>query len=128
MDDKRDWILRVLGYAIPESAGDVTGAIRSWQVQRDEVVVQLRKLGRAIRAVKDPEADAAIVLIEAIVKNLTPRPETSAQVTELQRYLTTDQIIDEAELPNGFGLTVAIRAPLLPPLRALGAALAGRPQ
>src|SRR5215467_5309177 len=114
MDEKREWMMRVLGYASPERVGGVTGAIRGWQARRDEVVVQLRKLGRAIRAVEDPEADAAIVLIEAIVKNLTPGPETAAQVSELQRYLTTDPIIDEAESLNGFGLTITIRAPLLP--------------
>ena len=38
---------------------------------------------------------------------------SQAQVAELQKYLQTDSIITDAESPNGFGIKISLRKPLL---------------
>ena len=119
---KNEWTARVLGVAFGnDSSGG--GALAAWQRARADAVAQLRKLGRAIEAVDDPEATPAIILIEAIVKNLTPAPANRRAVAELNRYLSTDDIIAEAEMPNGFGRKVVLREPLLRALVPLASEL-----
>jgi hypothetical protein len=76
----------------------------------------LHALGSAIAASKDPEARDAIILIKAIGANLTESPTTLNSINELERYLVTDDIIDDAEEENGFGIDVRIRETLLPVL------------
>lgn len=98
-------------------------ALADWQARRTPVVESLKRLENAIRAMRDPEGDAAIVLVRAIQANLSPAPATLQAVAELERYLDTDDIIAEAEAPNGFGIPIRIRAPLRPALAALRAAL-----
>ena len=122
---KRAWVLRVLGIdPAGATAGGVGAALDQWTRSRAEVIAQLRQLEQAIRAMKDPLADEAIILVKAISANLTAAPDSKQSVAELRRYITTDSIIDDAELENGFGITVRIRAPLMPALAALDAALA----
>lgn len=98
--------------------------LKDWQAVRTTVVEQLRKLGAAIVAAKDPEAKDAIILLQAVVKNLTPQPDTPQKVAELERYLQTDDVIAEAEAPNPFGVAIEIRTPLLAALQKLKAAFA----
>jgi len=99
-------------------------ALSAWQAQRAGVVASLKQLETSIRAMRDPEGDAAIILVKAIQANLTEAPTTPQAVDELDRYLRTDDIIAEAEEPNGFGISIRIREPLLPALAALKSALA----
>jgi hypothetical protein len=40
-------------------------------------------------------------------------PATPQQMAELEQYLKTDSVITDAEAPNGFGIKIDIRAPLL---------------
>ena len=119
---KNEWMGRVLGVAFGADSGG-GAALAAWQHARADAVAQLRKLGRAIEAVNDPEASSAIILIEAIVKNLTSKPADRRAVAELNRYLSTDDIITEAERPNGFGMKVALREPLLRALVPLASEL-----
>ena len=85
-----------------------------WQTARAAVQAQLKTLCDAIKAMKDPEADPAIILnVRAIHANIVEQLDSQKQVGELERYLQTDSIITEAEAPNGFGLSIAIRNPLL---------------
>jgi hypothetical protein len=100
-----------------------TSALEQWKTARGEVVKQLHALGKAIAATDDPEAKDAIILIKAIAANLTEKPETLNQVKELERYLVTDDIIDDAEEENGFGIEVRIRETLMPVLEKLKAEL-----
>ena len=73
---------------------------------------------------KHPRGDAAVVLLRSIQMNLTAKPRSQRDVSELERYLHGDDIITDAERPNGFGLTVQLRAPLLKALAALKPSLA----
>lgn len=104
-------------------AGGLDTALEQWTNARGKVINDLKALEKAIRDMKDPEGDEAIILVKAIQANLTSRPETAKAVQELERYISTDEIITEAEEPNGFGLKIAIRGPLLPALAALRSAL-----
>ncbi|HZR16131.1 MAG TPA: hypothetical protein VFE51_02285 [Verrucomicrobiae bacterium] len=104
-------------------AAGLDAALEQWTTARGKVINDLKALEKAIRDMKDPEGDEAIILVKAIQANLTSRPETAKAVKELERYIATDEIITEAEEPNGFGLKIAIRGPLLPALAALRSAL-----
>jgi hypothetical protein len=73
----------------------------------------------AIHRMADPEGDAAIILVRSIAANLTEKPTTASQIQELQHYLETDEVIEDAEAPNGFGIQVRIRQPLLASLAGL---------
>jgi hypothetical protein len=90
-----------------------------WQAERGTALASLKKLEGAFRAMKEPEVDRAIILLRAIQANLTAAPTTPAQVRELEAYLNTDRIIQEAEMPNGFGFKVELRKPLLAALAGL---------
>ena len=94
-------------------------ALADWQAARATAMTSLRALEAAVRGMDVPERDRAVILLRAIQANLTEAPTTPRQVAELQRYIETDDIIAEAEDPNGFGITVALRQPLLAALAAL---------
>ena len=120
---KVEWVTRVLGYRFPSVAavqpGGSAGAMTGWQAARSTALASLKALEGAFRAMKQPQTDRAILLLRAIQANLTAEPATPAQVEELERYLSTDRIIEEAEMPNGFGFKVELRVPLLAALAAL---------
>ena len=120
------WVTRVLGVSAGGAGGGgiLSSVLDGWSRSRTAVVAQLKQLESAIRAMKDPLSDEAVILIRAIAANLTAIPDSKQRVAELRRYLDTDRIIDDAELENGFGITIRIRAPLLPALDALDKALA----
>jgi hypothetical protein len=59
------------------------------------------------------------VLLRAIRANLTAQPDTLNKVSELVRYISTDEIVATAERANVFGLTVRLRIPLLQALVGL---------
>lgn len=115
-----EWVRKVLGVSVPvrepgqPTAGD---GLAAWKAARSTAIGQLKQLEAAIAAMRHPRGTSAIVLVKAIQMNLTAAPDTRRSVDELRRYLETDDIIQEAERPNGFGLKVELRGPLL---RALG--------
>lgn len=98
---------------------DKSGAMAAWQSARNQAIAALKQLEAKIRAMADPEGDAAIMLVKAIQANLTANPATLQQAAELERYLKTDSVITDAEAPNGFGVTINIRKPLLEALGKL---------
>jgi len=111
------WVTRVLGVAVSSGgAGAGSGEVRGldvWQAARTKAIATLGALEAAFRKMDEPEVDDAIILLRAIRANLTEAPVTWRQVDELRRYLTDDDIIDDAEEPNGFGIIVVLREPLL---------------
>jgi len=111
------WVTRVLGVPLSGGgAGAGSGQIRGldvWQAARTKAIGTLSALEAAFRKMDEPEVDDAIILLRAIRANLTEAPVTWRQVDELRRYLSDDEIIDDAEEPNGFGIIVSLREPLL---------------
>jgi hypothetical protein len=91
----------------------------AWQKARSGALGQLKALQTHIGKMQHPRGNAALILLKSIQANLSARPDSAAQVAELRRYLETDDIIREAERPNGFGLTVELRQPLLAALAVL---------
>jgi hypothetical protein len=102
-----------------------------WRAARSAAVAALTNLEGAVRKSSHPDRDGAIIMLRAIRANLPETPDTPQKVGELERYLTTDDIVDAAETPNVFGVNLALRAPLLEALAAvraqLNAELGGRP-
>ena len=133
LDRKSDWVTRVLGFSFSAGPGAAESppmetdpsdtaapnGMAVWKAARAKAISALQALESAIRDMKDPESDAAIILLRAIRANLTVEPATSRQVDELERYIMTDDIIEEAQDPNGFGFEVELRAPLLAALEGL---------
>jgi hypothetical protein len=101
------------------SGGDRSAALAAWQAARNQVMGGLKQLENKIRAMNDPEGDPAIILLRAIQANLPANPSTLQQAAELERYLNADSIITDAESPNGFGIKIEIRKPLLAALGKL---------
>jgi hypothetical protein len=123
-DPREAWLERVLGVRLVRGDPRLEDALGEWRSRRVAVIAQLTALGQAIRAAEDPEANAALILIGGIRANITERPDTARKVKELEDYLIAESLIDDAETPNGFGVTVTIRDPLLPALRKVKDALA----
>jgi hypothetical protein len=129
MDAQAEWIERVLGFRIEETQAGSAGesspvkGIAAWTQARAEAVRALTEVESAIRAMQDPDGDEAIIELRSIRANLTVAPATLQQVAELENYLQNDAVIDDAEIPNGFGITVSLRAPLLAALASLKAEL-----
>lgn len=118
-DLKKDW-LRQIG-ALVAVAVDASTVVPDpgWAAARAKAAGQLRRLASAIAATQEPAGEPLIVMLRAILKNLTVAPRRRAEVVELERYLREDDIIADAESPNPFGVHVALRAPLLRALQAL---------
>jgi len=125
---KRAWVQRVLGVGSgdgsPSPDAPVVGLV-AWKAARSAAIGQLKRLEGAIAAMKHPRGTQAIILVKAIQANLTASPDSARSVGELKRYLQTDDIIAEAEQPNGFGIKVELRKPLLDALSTLERQLAG---
>ncbi|MCI0683078.1 MAG: hypothetical protein L0Y71_13335 [Gemmataceae bacterium] len=102
-----------------QAPGGLDAALVGWQTARQTAIASLKQLLKAIVQEKDPEANAAIIQVDAILKNLTAEPRTPQQVAALEEYLGTDDVVAEVELPNPFGVTVAVRGPLLAALTPL---------
>ncbi len=99
--------------------GSEQAALEGWQTARAAAIAQLQALGTAMKGFQHPKSTEAIILVKAIQANLTAKPDTPQKVTELEKYLTTDRIITDAEGKNGFGITVSLRKPLLDALGKL---------
>lgn len=126
---KDAWVHKVLGLDVGAAAPDAQeqqpgSGLEGWMQARGEVIQVLRQLEAAIRAMGDPLGNQAIVLVKSISANLTAAPSDRRQVDELRRYLQSDSVIDDAETPNGFGIEVRIRQPLLGALAAMEQGLA----
>ena len=121
-DPRSEWLERVLGWRPPMSSSGTDGAgaaMAGWTAARATALASLKALEGAYRGMKHPLSDRGIVLLRAIQANLTAEPASLAQLRELEAYLTGDRNITEAEMPNGFGFKVELRAPLLAALGKL---------
>jgi hypothetical protein len=117
---KRGWVERVLRVRLSPVVTPSDGAaMKRWQDERNAAVSRLRLLANEIVKAEDPEARQAVILLQAIIKNLTPAPPTLQSVVELESYVTDDNIFDDVEQPNPFGVELKLRATLLPAITAL---------
>ena len=74
-------------------------AMQQWKAQRAVAITSLKSMASKIAAAKHPSSGKAIVEIQSVVKNLTAEPASGQQVVELERWLTTDQVVaDVCEL------------------------------
>jgi hypothetical protein len=105
-------VTKVLGVTIQQGATAILG-LAEWQQARTTAIGTLNRLADAVSKLDIPEAPNAVILLRAIRANLTESPTSTRQIGELRRYLTTDEIITDAEDPNGFGIEVRLREPLL---------------
>jgi hypothetical protein len=95
-------------------------AIQLWKTRRAAAVASLKAVAGKIAAAKHASSAHAIIEIQAVLSNLSAEPATLQQVTELQHYLGSDDVVnDVCELAED------IRTPLLDALGRLHTALAG---
>lgn len=104
-------------------ADDRAALLAAWTTARGAAVAQLQAIAQAIGKSKDPEAVQAIIQVKAMMANLTPKPSDRNAVAELQRYLATDELVEDIETPNPWGIKVELRKPLLAALSKLAGAL-----
>jgi hypothetical protein len=104
-----------------EPAAPGTNKMAVWTAAREAAVKDLRAIAAKVAATKDPDAAGVIIELQSIISNLTASPTSPQQVAELERYLTTDDVITVAEaVPKQFG-TLKLREPLLKAVAALKA-------
>jgi hypothetical protein len=94
-------------------------AMAIWKTQRTAAVSSLKAVAGKIAAAKHASSAHAVVEIQVVLNKLSVDQPTPPQVTELQRYLGADDIVnDVCELADD------IRTPLLDALGQLQTALA----
>ena len=108
-------IEKLLG-AAPPQLGE---AMANWTHQRTAVLTTLKGVATKIAGARHESSAKAIIEIQGVVKNLTAQPATLQQVTELQHYIGSDDIVDDV-----CSLAEDIRTPLLGALGQLRAAMA----
>ena len=128
------WVLSAFGIDMRQAAPAAKGAdgasgaaktsgngaaMAGWKAARAKAVTSLNALAAAVGKLDYVDAPEAVILLRSIASNLTAEPSTPQQVAELRRYLETDDVIEEAEEPNGFGMQIVLREPLLAALAGL---------
>ena len=107
------------GTAEDRAPAGLEAARAAWRTGRAEAVGQLTKVRDAIKAIKYEDSPKAVILLESIMKNLTPEPADLQAVEELRRYLATDEVIDRAHALTAFGVIINFRERLLAVLATL---------
>jgi hypothetical protein len=113
------WIKRFLNIDVPTGGATAPTGMAAWKAARGKAVASLHAVAAEVRKLDFERAPEAFILLRAIAANLTEEPATPEQVMELRRYLEDDDIIDEAEEENGFGIEILLREPLLAALDGL---------
>jgi hypothetical protein len=98
--------------------GAVTGMV-GWQKAKIETINQIRKLQIALAKTRDPEGVHVVKLLEQVPQGLQIHPDSAENLQALETYITTDDTISRAEMPNPWGIQVAIREPLMKALAGL---------
>jgi hypothetical protein len=103
----------------PGGGKDPAKAMEEWKTRRAAAVTSLKSVATKVAGAKHASSAKAIIELQAVIKNLTAEPSTLQQVTELQRWLTDDDVVnDVCELAED------IRTPLLGALTQLRSAIA----
>jgi hypothetical protein len=110
--------------ATPDAKAEaLAAALAQWKKIRLEVRKNLTALGAAIAGAEDPDAREAVIKIRALLAQISESPDNARSVAEVRRYLETDDIIDDIESPNPFGIKIDIRKSLLAALAPITDAL-----
>lgn len=101
-----------------ESAEDrklaLADAMTDWKARRAAAVTSLKAVAGKIAGAKHASSTKAILEIQAVIKNLTAEPATLQQVTDLRKWLGTDDVVnDVCELAED------VRTPLMVPLERM---------
>jgi len=100
-------------------AAPTDDAMADWQAARAAALASLKAVATRIGSAKHASAGKAIVEISAVMKNISAAPSSVRQVTELQHYLGSDDVVhDVCDLADD------IRTPLLRVLERLRAQVA----
>jgi hypothetical protein len=119
------WVLSALGIDMRPPAGNqgsqekAADGMAVWKAARAKAVADLHGVAKKVDKLDFPQAPKAVMLLRGIAANLTEEPRTAQQVQELRSFLQNDDNIEEAEQPNGFGIEIALREPLLAALDGL---------
>ncbi len=105
------------------TAEGLEAARAAWRTGRATAVGQLTKVRDAIKAIKYDDGIKAVILLDSIIKNLTPEPADRRAVEELRRYLATDDVIDRAHELTAFGVAIDFKEKLLKVLATLNECL-----
>jgi len=89
-----------------------------WKTRRAAAVDSLKSVAGKIAAAKHASSTKAILEIQAVMKNITAEPATLQQVTELRKWLSTDDVVNDV-----CELAADVRTPLLVPLERMHALL-----
>lgn len=94
-------------------------ALSDWEASRAKALDSFKSVAGAIAAARHASSAKAIMEIKAVMANITAVPNTLKQVTELEHYLQTDDVVnDVCELADD------VRKPLLAVLSRLRTQLA----
>jgi len=119
-DKVLDGIDKLLGGGGNAAPGkNAAQAMDEWKARRAAAVTSLKSVATQVANAKHASSAKAIIELQAVIKNLTAEPSTLQQVSELQRWLADDDVVnDVCELAED------IRTPLLGALGQLRTALA----
>ena len=81
--------------ALQKGAAQLAAAAEAWRTRRAAAVSSLKAMAAQIASAKHGSSARAIIEIQAVVKNLTAEPKTLAQVSDLQRWLGTDEVVED---------------------------------
>ena len=101
------------------SAAPAGDAMADWQAARAAALASLKAVATRIGAAKHASSGKAILEINAVMKNISAAPSSLQQVTELQHYLGSDDVVHDV-----CDLAEDIRTPLLRVLDRLRAQVA----
>lgn len=62
---------------------------------RAGVIAQLKDIAKHIATARHADSSAALIELNAVIKQLTERPTTTQQVAALERYLGQDEVVAE---------------------------------
>jgi len=91
--------------------------LAAWTQARTKVVAKLKDYAKKVGDAKIPDHAKVAIRLLSVGKQLTAAPTTSKQLSELERYLAQDEVVQLAEQFPGDNFP--IRAPLLAALQEM---------
>ncbi len=96
-----DALEKLLAAAAPRAPAGVAAdtadpeGLEHWQKVRAGVIAQLKDIAKHIATARHADSSAALIELNAVIKQLTERPTTTQQVAALERYLGQDEVVAE---------------------------------